>query len=103
MVTELNDSTFDKFIESNEVVMVDCWAPWCRPCRMLAPVVEELAEELKGKVAIGKLNTDDNPGISMRFEINAIPTMLIFKNGVMQQPLVGLRPKEDIKEYLLGI
>lgn len=103
MVTELTDTTFDKFIESNSIVMVDCWAPWCRPCRMLAPVVEELAEELKGKVAVGKLNTDENQGIAMRFNINAIPTMLIFKDGVMLEPLVGLMPKEAIRDHLMGL
>lgn len=103
MVTELTDATFDSFIESNSVVLVDCWAPWCRPCRMLTPVIEELAEELKGKVAIGKLNTDENQGIAMRFNINAIPTMLIFKDGVMKEPLVGLMPKESIRDHLLGL
>lgn len=103
MVTELTESTFDRFIEENSVVLVDCWAPWCRPCRMLAPVIEELAEELAGKVAIGKLNTDENQAISMRFSINAIPTMLVFKDGVMREPLVGLMPKENIRNYLLSL
>ncbi|MCL2143380.1 MAG: thioredoxin [Methanomassiliicoccaceae archaeon] len=103
MVTELNDGTFDKFIEGNKLVLVDCWAPWCRPCRMLAPIIEELAEELKDKVAVGKLNTDDNQGIAYRFGINAIPTLLVFKDGVMHEPLVGLRPKEEIRDYVLGL
>jgi thioredoxin 1 len=103
MVTELNEGTFDAFIKDNKTVMIDCWAPWCRPCRMLAPVIEELAEELKGKVAVAKLNTDDNQGIAVRFGINAIPTLLIFKDGVMHEPLVGLRPKEDIKSYVLSV
>lgn len=102
-VAELSDSTFDKFVESNKVVMVDCWAAWCRPCLMLAPVVEELAEELAGKVGIAKLNVDDNPGISMRFGISAIPTMLVFKDGVMKEPLVGVRPKAEIKNYLMSL
>ena len=83
--------------------MVDCWAAWCRPCLMLAPVVEELAEELAGKVGIAKLNVDDNPGISMRFGISAIPTMLVFKDGVMKEPLVGVRPKAEIKNYLMSL
>jgi len=103
MVTELNEKTFDAFIENNKVVLVDCWAPWCRPCRMLAPIIEELSEELKGKVAVGKLNTDENQGIAMRFGINAIPTLLVFKDKVMYEPLVGLRPKDDIKKYVLGL
>ncbi|MCL2786102.1 MAG: thioredoxin [Methanomassiliicoccaceae archaeon] len=103
MVTELDDRTFDAFIEDNAVVMIDCWAPWCRPCRLIAPVIEEIAAELKGKVAVAKLNTDDNQGIAIRFGINAIPTLLVFKNGVMHEPLVGLRPKEEIKDYVLGL
>ena len=103
MVTELNENNFDEFVEKNELVMIDCWAPWCRPCRMIAPIVEELAEELKGKVAIAKLNTDENQGIAMRFMIEAIPTMLIFKNGVQLPSLVGLRPKEALVDHLMGL
>jgi len=99
----LDESTFDGFVNGNKVVLIDCWAPWCRPCRMLAPVIEELASELSGKVAVGKLNTDENQGIAMRFNINAIPTMLVFKDGVMYEPLVGLRPKEEIRNYVLGL
>lgn len=100
MVIELNEDTFDAFIENNKCVLIDCWAPWCGPCRRMAPVVEKLEEELKGKVAVAKLNTDDNPGISARFEITAIPTLLIFKDKVMIEPLVGLRPMQDIVKYL---
>lgn len=103
MVKELNDQTFDDFVNGNELVLIDCWAPWCRPCRMLTPVIEELAEELKGKVGVAKLNTDENRGIAVRFGINAIPTMLIFKKGVQHKSLVGLMPKEDIRAYILGI
>jgi thioredoxin 1 len=103
MVTELNDKTFDAFIEGNKIVLIDCWAPWCRPCRMIAPIIEELEVELKGKVAVAKLNTDENMGLSARFDINAIPTLLVFKDGVMYEPLVGLRPKEEIKQYVLSI
>jgi len=103
MVTELTDTTFDEFIEKNSLVLVDCWAPWCRPCLMLAPTIEELSSELKGTAAIGKLNTDENEGISRRFGINAIPTMLVFKDGVMAEPLIGLMEKETIKKYLLSL
>ncbi len=96
----LTDNNFDSFIEGNPLVLVDCWAQWCKPCHMLTPILDELADEMAGKAAIGKLNVDENPGISYRFNISAIPTMLVFKNGVMQEPLVGVRPKEDIKKYL---
>ncbi|MDR2866137.1 MAG: thioredoxin [Methanomassiliicoccaceae archaeon] len=103
MVTELKDGTFDEFIDNNKLVLIDCWAPWCRPCRMLAPIIEEVEKDLKEKVAVGKLNTDENQGIAMRFGINAIPTMLIFKEGVMYGPLVGLMPKEEIIKYLMSV
>ena len=103
MVTELDESTFDRFVKDNKVVLIDCWAPWCRPCRMLAPIIEELSAELNGKVAVGKLNTDENQGIAMRFGINAIPTLLVFKDSLMYEPLIGLRPKEEIKDYVLGL
>lgn len=100
MVTELNDSNFDKFVDENRIAIVDCWAPWCGPCRRMGPVIEELAKELEGKVGVAKLNTDDNPGISARFNIQAIPTLLIFKDKVLIEPLIGLRPKEDIIDYI---
>jgi thioredoxin 1 len=70
---------------------------------MLAPVIEELSEELKGQVGVAKLNTDENQGIAARFRISAIPTLLVFRDGVQQRPLVGLMPKEDIKAYLMGL
>lgn len=100
MVTELNESTFDAFIDDNKYVLIDCWAPWCGPCRRMGPIIEELSKDLEGKVAVAKLNTDESPGISARFEINTIPTLLIFKDKVMLEPLVGLRPKEDIISVL---
>jgi len=100
MVTELNAEIFDKFIDANKFVLIDCWAPWCGPCRRMGPIVEELASDLAGKVAVAKLNTDENQAIAARFDINAIPTLLIFKDQVMQEPLVGLRPKEDIISHL---
>lgn len=100
MVTEITEATFDAFVEENEAVLIDCWAPWCGPCRRMGPIIDELSEELKGKVAVGKLNTDEAPGISARFEITAIPTLLIFKNKVQVPSLVGLRPKTDILAYL---
>ncbi len=103
MVTELNESTFDQFIESNKLAIIDCWAPWCGPCRRMGPIIEEVAADLAGKVGVAKLNTDDNQGIAARFQINAIPTLLIFKDKVLVQALVGLRPKEDIIEFVNGL
>ena len=100
MVTELNEAQFNDFVKQSGIVMVDCWAPWCGPCRRMGPIVEELASDLAGKVAVAKLNTDENQGVAMNFGINAIPTLLFFKDGVQQESLVGLRPKEDISGYI---
>ena len=78
MVTELNESNFDSFVESNKIAIIDCWAPWCGPCRRMGPIVEELSNDLAGKAGVAKLNTDENQGIAIRFNINAIPTLLVF-------------------------
>ena len=103
MVTELNEGTFDKFVEDNKIALIDCWAPWCGPCRRMGPIIEELAEDLKGKVGVAKLNTDENQAIAVRFNINAIPTLLVFKDNVLVGTSVGLRPKEDILDYINGL
>lgn len=100
MATELNESNFDSFVESNKIAVIDCWAPWCGPCRRMGPIIDELATELAGKVGVAKLNTDENQGIAIRFNINAIPTLLVFKDQVLVDSLVGLRPKDDILEYI---
>ena len=100
MTIEITEETFDDFIDKNEFVLIDCWAPWCGPCRRMGPIIDELSAELEGKVAVGKLNTDEAPGISARFGITAIPTLLFFKNKVAIEPLVGLRPKQDILAYM---
>ena len=96
MVTELNESNFDQFVDSNSLAIIDCWAPWCGPCRRMGPIVEELASDLQGKAGVAKLNTDENQAIAVRFNISAIPTLLVFKDGVLVDTLVGLRPKEDV-------
>ena len=100
MVTELNEAQFNDFVKQSGVVMVDCWAPWCGPCRRMGPIVDEIAADLAGKVAVAKLNTDENQRVAMEFGINAIPTLLFFKDGVQQESLVGLRPKEDVIAYI---
>jgi thioredoxin 1 len=96
MVTELTESTFEKYISSNRVAIVDCWAEWCGPCRRMTPIIEEVSNELGAKAGVAKLNVDKSPAISIRFGIRAIPTLLIFKDGVLVDTLVGLRGKEDI-------
>jgi len=92
-VLEVTDATFDKMVEDESLLVVDCWAPWCGPCRMVAPVIEELAKDFAGKVTFAKLNVDQNQGISMRYRIQSIPTMLFFKNGKMVDQKLGAMPK----------
>jgi len=90
----LTDSDFETFVAKYPAVVIDCWAPWCGPCRMVAPVVEELAKEMSGTVAFGKLNTDENASIPNKYRISAIPTLLVFKQGKMVDRIVGAQPKE---------
>ena len=96
MTHEITDGNYAAFIQENTVAMIDCWAPWCGPCRMLSPVVDEIANELEGKVAVGKLNVDDNSQICEQYGIMSIPTLLIFKNGELADRLVGAQPKASI-------
>jgi thioredoxin 1 len=92
----VNDADFDKFVTKYPVVLIDCWAPWCGPCRMVAPVIDALAKEMSGTVVFGKLNTDENSQVPNKFNISAIPTMLIFKDGKMVDRIVGAQPKEAL-------
>lgn len=97
---EVTDSGFDGFAKTYKVAVVDCWAPWCGPCRMIAPIIESLSKELQGKVAFGKLNTDENQMTAMRHNIAAIPTLLIFREGRLVDRIVGALPKEQILRKL---
>jgi len=97
-VTEVKDSTFEEFVKSAPLVIVDCWAPWCGPCRMLSPIIEQLAEEFEGKIKFGKMNTDENESTPMKFNITAIPTMLVFKNVVPAARIVGAGNKDFMRQ-----
>ncbi|WP_340820406.1 thioredoxin [Methanolobus sp. WCC4] len=96
----INDASFDEFISKYPLVLVDCWAPWCGPCRMLSPVLDELATEMQGKVVFGKLNVDDEKMTAIKFGITSIPAMLIFKDGEFVDKLIGAVPKQNIIQKL---
>ena len=101
-IAHLNSDTFKTAIASPAPVLVDFWAPWCGPCKAIAPILEELANELDGKVTITKVNVDDNDTIAATYGVRAIPTMLLFKDGKLVETLVGMMPKAALKEKLLA-
>jgi thioredoxin 1 len=99
--TEVNEAKFDEMVLQAKIpVLVDFWAPWCGPCRMVAPIVEELANEYEGKVSFIKLNVDDNPKVAGKYGVMSIPTLIIFKDGQPVSNLVGFRPKPELKKNI---
>jgi len=96
---ELNSSNFDSTI-ANGVTLVDFWAPWCGPCRMIAPIIEELAEDFEGKATIAKVNTDEEQDIAIKYGIRSIPTLLFFKDGEMVDQMIGAAGKEVIADKI---
>ncbi len=102
-VIVLNESNWHaEVLNSDKPVLVDFWAPWCGPCRIIAPLIEELAVEFGDRVKFGKLNTDENPNIAMQYGIRAIPTLMFFKNGEVVDTRIGVQPKEALKQMILN-
>ncbi len=100
-LTTVTDKDFEEVVvKAKGPVLVDFWAPWCPPCRMLSPIVDELAGEYSGKIAVAKLNTDENPETSKKYGVRSIPTLLLFKGGKPVNTMVGFRPKADLKKQL---
>lgn len=100
MALELTEANFEEVIASDKPVLVDFWAEWCGPCRMVGPIVEELANDYDGKAIVGKVNVDNNPGISSKYGIRNIPTILFFKNGEIVDKSVGAVPKNVLAEKI---
>ncbi len=100
-VNELKDADFDaEVLKSDKPVLVDFWAPWCGPCRMIAPVVEELAEENSGSIKVFKLDIDKNPDAAQKYGVSSIPTLMVFNGGEVVERLVGVQPKNRLQQSL---
>jgi len=97
---EVTDSNFHEVVRSSRLVVIDCWAQWCAPCRMMAPIIDELAKEYAGKILFGKLNVDENPEVPGQYQIMSIPTFLVFKDGVLVDRIVGAMPKKILEQRI---
>jgi len=92
----INEGNFDEFVRKYPIVIIDCYADWCAPCKIVEPIIEESAKNFSGKIVFGKLNVDENRGIAMRFNIMSIPTLLIFKDGRLIKRVIGALPKDKL-------
>jgi thioredoxin 1 len=99
-VQQITDADFESIVNAGKPVFIDFWAPWCGPCRIVGPIVEELAPNYDGKAVIGKLNVDDNPMVAQRFGVTSIPTMMMFKGGKLVDRMVGAAPKTALQTFI---
>jgi thioredoxin 1 len=99
-VQQITDAEFDSLVNGGKPVFVDFWAPWCGPCRMIGPIVEELAPSYEGRAVITKMNVDENQGVPQKFGVTSIPTLMMFKNGKMVERVVGAMPKTALQQFI---
>lgn len=101
MEIELYKETFEQEVLQSDIpVLVDFWATWCGPCKMIAPIVKEIADEYDGKILVGKVNVDEEPDLTMQYNVSSIPTLMVFKNGLLVNKAVGYREKDEILKML---
>jgi len=101
LIAQVTDNTFEEdVLKSDKPTLIDFWAPWCGPCRMLAPIVEEFAAQYKDRVKVMKLNVDDNPNTSAAYGVRSIPTLILFKDGQLKDTMIGLVSKERLDEFV---
>lgn len=101
MVIEFKDDSFQKVVlDDKGLALVDFWAPWCGPCQIMGPIIDEFAEDNKGKLKVGKLNVDENPNTALKYGVQSIPTLIIFKNGEIVEQMIGVQPKEVLQDKI---
>jgi len=99
---DVTDEIFKETIQNHSLVVVDCWAPWCAPCHIVAPIIEELARDYAGKILFGKLNVDENRAVATQYQIMGIPTLLVFKDGKLADRIVGAMPRQVLERKITG-